>query len=58
MSKGTSPWDQLSTDAAQLLLCDLQPEIVARTKTIDRDVLSNRPEYCWRSLNCSLFPQP
>jgi hypothetical protein len=39
MSKGTSAWDQLSTDSAQLLLCDLQPEIVARSKTIDRDVL-------------------
>jgi hypothetical protein len=40
MSKGTSAWDQLSTDSAQLLLCDLQPEIVARSKTIDPDVLS------------------
>jgi hypothetical protein len=40
MSKGKSVWDQLSTDSAQLLLCDLQPEIVARSKTIDRDVLS------------------
>jgi isochorismatase family protein len=40
MSKGTSAWDQLSTDSAQLLLCDLQPEIVARSKTIHRDVLS------------------
>jgi Isochorismatase family len=40
MHKGTSAWDQLSTDSAQLLLCDLQPEIVARSKTIDRDVLS------------------
>jgi hypothetical protein len=40
MSKGTSAWDQLSTESAQLLLCDLQPEIVARSKTIDPDVLS------------------
>jgi hypothetical protein len=40
MSKGKSVWDQLSTDSAQLLLCDLQPEIVARSKTIDREVLS------------------
>jgi hypothetical protein len=40
MSKGKSVWDQLSTDSAQLLLCDLQPEIVARSKTIGRDVLS------------------
>jgi hypothetical protein len=40
MSKGTSAWDQLSTDSAQLLLCDLQPEIVARGRTIDRDALS------------------
>jgi hypothetical protein len=39
MSNGTSAWDQLSTDSAQLLLCDLQPEIVARSKTIDPDVL-------------------
>jgi Isochorismatase family len=39
MHKGTSAWDQLSTDSAQLLLCDLQPDIVARSKTIDRDVL-------------------
>jgi hypothetical protein len=40
MSKGKSVWDQLSTGSAQLLLCDLQSEIVARSKTIDRDVLS------------------
>jgi hypothetical protein len=40
MSKGKSVWDQLSTESAQLLLCDLQWEIVARSKTIDRDVLS------------------
>ena len=39
MSKGASAWDRLSPDSAQLLLCDLQPEIVARSKTIDRDVL-------------------
>jgi hypothetical protein len=36
----TPAWDELSTDSAQLLLCDLQPEIVARSKTIHRDVLS------------------
>ena len=40
MSKGTPAWDHLSTDSAQLLLCDLQPEIVACSKTIHRDVLS------------------
>jgi nicotinamidase-related amidase len=40
MSKGKSAWDQLSADSAQLLLCDLQSEIVARSKTIDREVLS------------------
>ena len=40
MSKGPSAWGRLSTDSAQLLLCDLQPEIVARSKTIDQDVLS------------------
>jgi Isochorismatase family len=39
MHKGASAWAQLSTDSAQLLLCDLQPDIVARSKTIDRDVL-------------------
>jgi hypothetical protein len=39
MRKGTSGWDELSTDSAQLLLCDLQPEIVVRSKTIDQDVL-------------------
>jgi hypothetical protein len=39
MSKGTSAWDQLSTDSAQLLLCDLQPQIVARSKTIEPDTL-------------------
>jgi hypothetical protein len=40
MSKGTPTWDHLSADSAQLLLCDLQPEIAARSKTIHRDVLS------------------
>ena len=40
MRKGTSAWDQLSIDSAQLLLCDLQPVIIARSRTIDRDVLS------------------
>jgi nicotinamidase-related amidase len=44
MSKGTSPWDQLSTDSAQLLLCDLQPQIVARSKTIEADALGNSAE--------------
>jgi hypothetical protein len=39
MSKGTSAWDRLSTDSAQLLLCDLQPQIVARSKTIEPDAL-------------------
>jgi hypothetical protein len=41
MNRGTPAWDQLSTDSAQLLLCDLQPEIVACSKTIHRDALSN-----------------
>ena len=40
MIRGAPAWDQLSTDSAQVLLCDLQPEIVARSKTIHRDVLS------------------
>ena len=34
MGNGASAWDQLSTNSAQLLLCDLQPQIVARSKTI------------------------
>jgi hypothetical protein len=33
MGNGASAWDQLSTNSAQLLLCDLQPQIVARSKT-------------------------
>jgi hypothetical protein len=37
--KGTSAWDQLSIDSVQLLLCDLQPEIIARGRTIDPDAL-------------------
>jgi Isochorismatase family len=40
MRNEASAWDQLSTDSAQVLLCDLQPEIVTRSKTIDRDTLS------------------
>jgi nicotinamidase-related amidase len=40
MSSGTSAWDQLSTHSAQLLLCDLQPQIVARSKTIHPAVLN------------------
>jgi Isochorismatase family len=40
MSSGISAWDQLSTHSAQLLLCDLQPEIVARSKTIHPAVLN------------------
>lgn len=39
MCNGTSAWDQLSTHSAQLLLCDLQPQIVARSKTIAPDAL-------------------
>lgn len=40
MCNGTSAWDQLSTHSAQLLLCDLQPQIVARSKTIEPNVLN------------------
>jgi Isochorismatase family len=40
MRNGASAWDQLSTHSAQLLLCDLQPAIVARSKTIDPNVLN------------------
>ena len=39
MGNGVSAWDQLSTHSAQVLLCDLQPQIVARSKTIAPDVL-------------------
>jgi len=39
MGNGTSAWDQLSTYSAQLLLCDLQPQIVARSKTNEPDAL-------------------
>jgi isochorismatase family protein len=39
MGSGASAWDQLSTHSAQLLFCDLQPQIVARSKTIDPDAL-------------------
>ena len=39
MSKRMSAWEQLSTDSAQLLLCDLQPQIVARSKTIEPGAL-------------------
>lgn len=35
-----SAWDQLSTHSVLLLLCDLQPEIVARSKTIETAVLN------------------
>jgi hypothetical protein len=34
-----SPWDQLSTESAQVLFCDLQKQIVARSKTTEPDAL-------------------
>jgi Isochorismatase family len=40
MRNGASTWDHLSTHSAQLLLCDLQTEIVARSKTIETAVLN------------------
>jgi hypothetical protein len=40
MDNRGSAWDQLSTDSAQVLLCDLQTEIVARCKTIVPAVLN------------------
>ena len=40
MRNGASAWDQLSAHSAQLLLCDLQPQIVARSKTIHPAVLN------------------
>lgn len=40
MGNGVPAWDQLSTDSAQVLLCDLQPEIAARSKTNAPDALS------------------
>src|SRR5260370_16990629 len=39
MGNGASAWDQLSTHSAQLLLCDLQLQIVARSKTIEPGAL-------------------
>ena len=39
MGNGTSAWDQLSAHSAQLLLCDLQSQIVARSKTIEPEAL-------------------
>jgi isochorismate hydrolase len=34
-----SPWDQLSTESAQVVFCDLQKQIVARSKTTEPDAL-------------------
>jgi hypothetical protein len=39
MSDQISPWDQLSTESAQVLFCDLQKQIVARSKTTEPDAL-------------------
>jgi nicotinamidase-related amidase len=39
MGKELSAWDQLSPQSTQLLLCDLQEEIVARSKTTDKETL-------------------
>ena len=33
-------WADLSPDTAQVLICDLQPEIVARSKTTEPDVMA------------------
>src|SRR5882762_2892691 len=40
MDNEVSAWDQLSSQSAQLLLCDLQKEIVARSKTTDKQALA------------------
>lgn len=39
MSDQESPWDQLSTESAQVLFCDLQKQIVVRSKTTEPDAL-------------------
>jgi Isochorismatase family len=40
MSNELSAWDQLSPQSAHLLLCDLQKQIVARSKTTDKEALA------------------
>ena len=40
MGNELSGWDQLSSQSTQLLLCDLQKEIVARSKTTDKEALA------------------
>ena len=39
MRKELSGWDQLSSQSTQLLLCDPQKEIVARSKTTEKEAL-------------------
>ena len=40
MGNDLSAWDQLSPQSAQLLLCDLQKQIVARSKTTAKETLA------------------
>ena len=40
MGNELSAWDQLSSQSTQLLLCDLQKEIVARSKTTHKEALA------------------
>jgi nicotinamidase-related amidase len=40
MDNEVSAWDQLSSQSTQLLLCDLQKQIVARSKTTDKEALA------------------
>jgi hypothetical protein len=40
MGNELSGWDHLSSQSTQLLLCDLQKQIVARSKTTDKEALA------------------
>ena len=40
MDNEASAWDLLSSQSTQVLLCDLQKQIVARSKTTDRETLA------------------
>jgi len=40
MDNEVSAWDQLSSQSTQVLLCDLQKQIVARSKTTDKEALA------------------
>ena len=41
MGEPTSAWDQLSSDTAQVLFCDLQVDIVKQSKTTNPQALAS-----------------